>query len=84
MQKLAEYLIKHLIVDFEGEMDDKLLESLAGDDDAGRRLVAKIREEGGFDDFIVDFLDMLKMTHLETGINRDVVVKELREYAESD
>ena len=84
MKQLIAYLLDHAILDFSGDLTlDMIRDFLRGDDSpAARALLAKLVQEGGVDDMIVTLADCLQ-EYLRTGLTENVVVDQIKLYAES-
>lgn len=84
MNALIKYLIDHIVLDFDGELDLVQVREFLHQDQSrdARTLLAKLIEIRGVDDMMITLADCLK-ENLETGINPEVVREQLRTYAES-
>ena len=84
MRQLIQYLLKNVVLDFEGDLTlDNVREFLRDDHSPeGRALLNRLVEDGGLDDFLITLSDCLK-EHIQTGITEPVVREQVRLYTES-
>jgi len=77
VDELSRYLIKNIILDFQG-MDVEDVRGFLRDDESpeARALLSKIIEEDGIDELLVVLADCLQ-EHLRTGISETVVIEQL-------
>ncbi len=81
VEKLAEYFLEHLILDFEGALDMAELHKLVGSTPEGVKLLSVIKTDKDLDDFIFAMTDGLK-EYLASGINREVLAAEFNAYTQ--
>lgn len=84
MKELIQYLLQHLVLDFEGEITLDTVRAFLREDDSrdARRLLSRLIEDKGVDDMLIVIADCLK-EHLSTGITDRVLSEQLSIYAES-
>ncbi len=84
MNHLIAYLLENLILDFQGDLDLDMVRQFLKNDDTqeGKSLYAKLLEEGGVSDMLLVLADCLKDS-LKTGIDEEVVKKNLATYSDS-
>lgn len=84
MNELARYLVEHLVLDFDGAITlDEVRQFLRNEDNReSRALLGKLIEDKGIDDLMLTVADCLK-DHIRTGINEQVVRRQLTTYSES-
>lgn len=81
MEKLAEYFLEHLILDFEGVLDLNELQRLVGGTAEGAQLLNVIKSEEDLEEFIIAMTDGLK-EHIGSGINAEVLSREFAVYSQ--
>lgn len=81
---LINYLIEHLMLDFDGDLTLDEVRGFLRDDNSkdARNLLGKLIEDGGVSDMMIALADCLK-EHLRTGISNDVVREQIHTYIES-
>jgi len=84
VNRLARYLFEHIYIDFEGGIDIEEVRRMLREEDTreSRLLLSKLIEDNGIDDMMITVAECLK-DYLRTGINEDVVRKQLASYSES-
>lgn len=84
VNELARYLVEHLVLDFDGAITIDDVRRFLRDEDnrESRALLGKLIEEKGIDDLMVTVADCLK-DHIRSGINEQVVRRQLMTYSES-
>jgi hypothetical protein len=84
VRQLVGYLIEHMIIDFEGDLDlEKVRNLLQGDDSReGRTLLAKLVADGGVNDMLLTLADCLR-EYITQGVNEQVIAEQIRLYSES-
>lgn len=84
MKQLINYLLEHLLLDFQGDLTLDMVRDFLRDDESreGRALLAKLVEDGGVSDMMITLADCLQ-DYLRTGINEDTLRDQIRTYAES-
>ena len=84
MNELSQFLLEHLIIDFDGEVDIDNLRSCLRKDASpqARALLEKIVAEGGVEEFMITLADCL-MTNISTGITPQVVKDHMVNYSEA-
>ncbi len=84
MNQLIQYLLNHLVLDFEGDLSVEMVRDFLRDDHSaeGRALLQRIIEEKGVDEMLITLADCLK-EHVQTGITPPIVREQIRTYAES-
>lgn len=84
MNALIQYLLNHLMLDFDGELTmEQVREFLRADESRDARAVlAKLAEDRDTGNMMITLADCLK-DYLRSGINEDVVRDQLRLYTES-
>ena len=84
MNQLATYLLEHLIIDFQGDLDLDTIKGFLKEDSsaAAKDLVKRIARDGGVDDMVIALADCLRES-IRTGINEPEVVEQIRLYADS-
>lgn len=84
MNRLARYLVEHIYIDFEGGITIDQVRQLLREEDSreSRALLSKLIDDKGIDDMMITVAECLK-DYLRSGINEDVVAKQLTSYSES-
>jgi len=84
VNELSQFLLEHLIIDFDGEVDIDNLRSCLRKDASpqARALLEKIVAEGGVEEFMITLADCL-MTNISTGITPQVVKDHMVNYSEA-
>lgn len=84
MNRLARYLVEHIYIDFEGGITIDQVRQLLREEDTreSRALLSKLIDDKGIDDMMITVAECLK-DYLRSGINEDVVGKQLISYSES-
>lgn len=84
MNQLIQYLLKHLVLDFEGDLSVEMVRDFLRDDHSAeaRALLQRVIEDKGVDDLLITLADCLK-DHVQSGITAPVVREQIRTYAES-
>lgn len=84
MKQLIAYLLKNLVLDFQGDLTLEMVRDFLKDDESreARALLAKLIEERGVDDMMITLADTLQ-DHITSGINESIARDHLRTYAES-
>lgn len=84
MDEFVEYLIQHMILDFDGELNVDTLTKFLADDDStlARDVRARFAAENGADDFLIVMCDCLR-DYIRTGITADKVKTQVSVYIES-
>lgn len=84
MNRLARYLVEHIYIDFEGGITIDQVRQLLREEDTreSRALLSKLIDDKGIDDMMITVAECLK-DYIRTGINEDVVGKQLISYSES-
>jgi hypothetical protein len=85
MEKLINYLLDHVIVDFSGDLTVDMVRDFLREDEsqAARALLGKLSgEASNIDDMLLTLADCLQEA-LPRGLNKDVVGEQLNAFAES-
>lgn len=84
MKRLVAYLLENLILDFQGDLTLDMVRDFLRDDNSpeARAVLSKLVEERGVSEMMIVLADCLQ-EYLATGITSDVVVNQIRTYAES-
>ncbi len=84
MNQLVAYLIKNLIIDFQGELDLDMARDFLREDDSpeAKALITRLVQDGGVDDMIIVLADCLR-EYIRTGINEEVVRNQIKMYTEA-
>lgn len=84
MKRLVAYLLENLILDFQGDLTLDMVRDFLRDDNSpeARAVLSKLVEERGVSEMMIVLADCLQ-EYLSTGITSDVVVNQIRTYAES-
>lgn len=84
MKRLVAYLLENLILDFQGDLTLDMVRDYLRDDNSpeARAVLSKLVEERGVSEMMIVLADCLQ-EYLPTGITSDVVVNQIRTYAES-
>ncbi|MBK6846979.1 MAG: hypothetical protein IPG96_05320 [Proteobacteria bacterium] len=84
MKRLVAYLLENLILDFQGDLTLDMVRDYLRDDNSpeARAVLSKLVEERGVSEMMIVLADCLQ-EYLATGITSDVVVNQIRTYAES-
>lgn len=84
VNRLIEYLRKHLMIDFQGDLTvGKVRELLAGDDSRdAKALLAKLVADKKVEDMILVLADCL-LEHVQSSLSDDVMREQIRMYGES-
>ncbi|MEM9073869.1 MAG: hypothetical protein AAGE52_35585 [Myxococcota bacterium] len=84
VNRLARYLVEHIYIDFEGGIDIDDVRKMLREEDTreARALLSKLIEDKGIDDMMITVAECLK-DYIRSGINEDVVQKQLQSYSES-
>ncbi|MBK8481395.1 MAG: hypothetical protein IPL40_09515 [Proteobacteria bacterium] len=84
MKRLVAYLLENLILDFQGDLTLDMVRDYLRDDNSpeARAVLSKLVEERGVSEMMIVLADCLQ-EYLATGITGDVVVNQIRTYAES-
>ena len=84
MNQLVAYLMKNLIIDFQGELDLDMARDFLREDDSAeaKALITRLVQDGGVDDMIIVLADCLREC-IRTGINEEVVRNQIRMYTEA-
>ena len=84
MKQLIAYLLDHLILDFQGDLQLDTVRDFLRDDDTreGRALLAKLVEDRGVSDMMITLADCLQ-DYIKSGINEEILREQIRTYAES-
>ena len=84
MNRLIDYLRKHLMIDFQGDLTvGKVRELLAGDDSRdAKTLLAKLVADKKVEDMMLVLADCL-LEHIQGALTDDVMREQIRMYAES-
>jgi signal transduction histidine kinase len=81
VRELSEYLIKHIVVDFAGEVDVDIINELLIKDGSpvAHDLRARLLADGGLDDFLIVLADCLR-EHVQTRVQEDAVTEQIQMY----
>ena len=84
MNQLIAFLLDHAMLDFSGDLSLEMVKDFLRNDDspAARSLLTKLVHDRGVEDMVVTMADCLQ-EHLRTGLTENVVMDQLRLYAES-
>lgn len=84
VNRLIDYLRKHLMIDFQGDLTvGKVRELLAGDDSRdAKTLLAKLVADKKVEDMMLVLADCL-LEHIQSALTDDVMREQIRMYAES-
>jgi hypothetical protein len=84
VRQLIAYLLDHLILDFEGELNLETVRDFLREDESreSRALMSKLVEDRGVNDMLLTLADCLK-DNLRTGISDETLREQIRTYAES-
>jgi hypothetical protein len=84
VKQLIAYLLDHLILDFQGDLQLDTVRDFLRDDDSreGRALLAKLVEDRGVSDMMITLADCLQ-DYIKSGINEEILREQIRTYAES-
>jgi len=84
LNQLVAYLMKNLIIDFQGELDLDMARDFLREDDSAeaKALITRLVQDGGVDDMIIVLADCLREC-IRTGINEEVVRNQIRMYTEA-
>lgn len=84
MDKLCDFLISRLILDFDGDVTYDTINNFLADDDSttARALRGRLIAEGNAGDFLIVLSDCLR-EYIRTGITPDNVKSQIELYAES-
>ncbi|MCB9556719.1 MAG: hypothetical protein H6707_11495 [Deltaproteobacteria bacterium] len=84
MNRLIQYLLSHLILDFQGDLTLDMVREFLREDNSrdARALLARLVEERGVEDMMVALADCLQ-EHIPSGITPDALQEQIRLYAES-
>ena len=84
MKQLIQYLLDHMVLDFEGALTLDEVRDFLRDDDSreARALRAKLVEDKGLDDMLITLADCLQ-EYIRPGVSDDIVREQVRLYAES-
>ena len=81
MQKLANYLLDHMVLDFDGEINmERINKYLVADgSETAINLRSRLLSDGGPDDFLLVLADVLK-DYSRSGIREEHVVEQVGFY----
>ncbi|MFO0578218.1 MAG: hypothetical protein U1A78_29795 [Polyangia bacterium] len=84
MNALIQYLLKNLMLDFQGDLTMEMVRDFLREDESrdARFLLQKLAEDKDTSSMMITLADCLK-DFLRTGINEDVVREQIRIYADS-
>jgi len=84
VNQLIQYMLDHLILDFEGELNHEAVHRLLKNDNAPmtRDLRAKLTSESEVSDFLVVIADNLR-EYIRTGITSERLREQVQYYVES-
>ena len=84
MNQLIAFLLDHAMLDFSGDLSLDMVKDFLRNDDspAARSLLNKLVHDRGVEDMVVTMADCLQ-EHLRSGLTENVVMDQLRLYAES-
>jgi hypothetical protein len=84
VNQLIAFLLDHAMLDFSGDLSLDMVKDFLRNDDspAARSLLTKLVHDRGVEDMVVTMADCLQ-EHLRTGLTENVVMDQLRLYAES-
>ncbi len=84
VNQLIAYLMENLILDFQGDLDLDMARGFLKDDDsdAAKKLHAKLLADGDVSDMLLVLADCLRDS-IRTGVNEDVMLENLKTYADS-
>ena len=84
MRDFGKYLIDHLVLDFDGDINMEEMNALLLEDGSplAHDLRARMIAEGGPDDFLVVLADCLK-EYLPQGLSEDVVADQVAFYVKA-
>ena len=82
MEKLAAYFLEHLIFDFEGELDMKIMQKLLDDSPEAVQLMNAMKDDSDVEDFIIALTDGLR-DHIATGVTSALLVEEFKDFSQS-
>ena len=84
MQQLASYLLNHIVLDFDGEVDMETLNALLLEDGSqlAHDLRARLIAEQGPTDFLVVLADCLK-EFIREGINEELIGEQIGFYLDA-
>lgn len=81
VRELSEYLMKHIVLDFAGDLDiDTINEMLIKDGSpVAHELRARLLSDGGMDDFLIVLADCLR-EHVQARVQEEVVTEQIQMY----
>lgn len=84
MQQLANYLLNHLVLDFDGDIQMEHINELLLKDgsDTAKHLRSRLIADGGPDEFLLALADVLK-DQTRGGIREEHVVEQVGYYLEA-
>ena len=84
MQQLASYLLNHLVLDFDGDIQMEHINELLLSDgsDGAHELRSRLMADGGPNDFLLALADVLK-DHTRNGIREEHVVEQVGYYLQA-
>ena len=84
MNQLIAYLMENLILDFQGDLDLDMARRFLKEDEseAAKKLHAKLLADGDVSDMLLVLADCLRDS-IRTGITEEVVLENLKTYADS-
>lgn len=84
MNQLIQYMLEHLILDFEGELNHETVQKLLKSDNAPltRDLRAKLSSDDDVSDFLVVIADNLR-EHIRTGVTPDRAREQIQYFVEA-
>lgn len=82
MEKLVQYFMENLIIDFDGDLDIEQMRQLLDDSPASMKLIEKLQTNDDLNEFFLTMSDALR-EYIGTGITPEVLHREFEDYAES-
>ncbi|MBN2723897.1 MAG: hypothetical protein JXR95_07510 [Deltaproteobacteria bacterium] len=82
MEKLVEYFLENLIIDFDGALDLEEFRSMLDNSPSAAKLSNKLKTNDDLNEFILTITDALK-EQMATGITNEVLMTEFVDYSES-
>jgi len=84
MDELCQFLVKHMILDFDGEVTQESISRLLAEDPSplAQSLRSRLIEDDGVGDFLIVLSDCLR-DKIRTGVTPTNVKKQIEIYVES-
>jgi signal transduction histidine kinase len=81
VKELSEYLMKHIVLDFAGDLDPEIINEMLIKEGSpvAHDLRARILADGGMDDFLIVLADCLR-EHVQSRLQEEVVTDQIRMY----